>query len=183
MTPPTSGAFEVRKGEAPPSENALLSGTSYRYSSYQDFPIGRYRLEVVKKGSLSPLKVFDVDLKENTFYTILVSPQSIDMFEDTEDPKASFATLTIRNFFPGTNVSASAGQQQVIASLPYGLSHQAALPLGRVTITFRTMLPNGKPAESSADIDFKTSKRATALIIPDSYGRFRPRVTFDGKNL
>jgi type II secretory pathway component PulJ len=34
----------------------------------------------------------------------------------------------------------------------------------------------------SRDLSLKTGKRATALIIPDPYGRFRLRVTFDGKN-
>ncbi|MDB6148223.1 MAG: hypothetical protein JWO45_1887, partial [Spartobacteria bacterium] len=85
---------------------------------------------------------------------------------------------------PGSMVSASIGQTQIVGSLPYGQSYQAtALPLGRVSITLRGKLSNGKSAESSADVDFKTGKRATALVIPDSYERFRPRVTFDGKNL
>jgi hypothetical protein len=46
----------------------------------------------------------------------------------------------------------------------------------------RTKLPNGTPAESTAEADFTASKKATVLIIPDSYGRFRPRVTADGTN-
>lgn len=184
MAPPTSGVFEVRKAGTTPSEGALLTGTPYRYSSYQDFPIGRYRLEVLGKGSQSPLKIFDVDLKQDTYFTILVSPRTIDMFDDAEDPKATSAIVTIRNFFPGITVSASIAQKPVISSLAYGQSYQVTgLPLDRATITFHTTLPNGKPAESSADIDFRSGKRATALIIPDSYGRFRPRVTFDGKNL
>jgi hypothetical protein len=34
-----------------------------------------------------------------------------------------------------------------------------------------------------AEADFVASKRGTLLVIPDTYGRFRPRVTIDGKDL
>lgn len=183
MLPATSGAFEVRKANAPSSEPSLFSATAYRYSSYIELPVGKYRLAVVRKGDTAPLKAFDVDVKPDTYFTILLAPQSIDMFDDTEDPKMAAGALTIRNFFAGTNVSVFTGSNQVAQSLAYGQSYQVTgLPLQRITITLRTTLPNGTPAESSADIDFKASKRATALVIPDSYGRFRPRITADGKN-
>jgi hypothetical protein len=184
MLPANDGAFEVRKEGTPTPEGALLTATSYRYSGYQDFPVGRYRLDVVKKNINAIIKTFDVDLKQDGYYTILVAPGSVDMFDDTEDPKAGSATLTIRNFFPGSAVSAWYGQKQLVNALPYGRSVSASgLSFNRGTLILRTTLANGKPAESSADIDFKAAKHATALVIPDSYGRFRPRVTFDGKNL
>ena len=130
------------------------------------------------------LKVFSVDLKQDSYFTILISPRGIEMLEDTEDPKATSGTLRFQNYFPGVSISASLDKKQIIDSLAYGQSYQTTgLPLVRSAVTFRAKLSNGKPVESAADFDFKTGKRATALIIPDSYGRFRLRVTFDGKNL
>lgn len=183
MAPATSGTFEVCKaGET--SGASLLSGTPYQYSSYVQFPPGRYRLAVFRKGDRNtPLKTFDIDLKGDSFFTIIVSPQSIDIFDDTNDPKAASGTLTIRNYFPGLTVSVASDTQQLAEAVSYGQASVATgLALKRVPLTLRTKLPNGTPAESTAEADFTASKKATILIIPDSYGRFRPRVTSDGTN-
>jgi hypothetical protein len=184
MLPATSGTFEVRKANASVSEPAMLIGTAYRYSGYGEFPVGKYRLGVFKQGENRPVKIFDVDLRPNTYFTILISPQSIDMFDDTIDPETTTGTLTVRNYFNGVVVAVSSGAQKIVDALPYGQSHIAnGLPLSRLPVTLRTSLPNGRPAEAGAEVDFKTSKRVTLLIVPDSYGRFRARVTVDGKNL
>jgi hypothetical protein len=181
MLPPANGVYEVCKaGDA--AGASLLSGTSYRYSSYAAFPVGRYRLSVFKKGDRqTPLKTFDVDLKDETYFTILVAPQSVDLFDDTTDPKATTGTLTIRNYFPGSTVSVSSDTQTIATAISYGQATAATgFELKRMPLTLRTKLPNGTPAESTAEADFSVSKRATVLIIPDSYGRFRPRVASDG---
>jgi hypothetical protein len=184
MLPPQNGSFEVRKISGPGTEETVASATAYRYSSYRELNNGRYRLGVFKTATNAPLKIFDVDLKPETYFTILVSPQSIDMFDETNDPKATSGTLTIRNYFSGLTVTASADNEPIGGTLAYGQSFTAAgFPLKRLRLTLRTHLPNGTPAESEAEADFIASKRATVLIIPDSYGRFRPRATIDGKNL
>jgi hypothetical protein len=184
MLPAADGSFEVRKVSAAASEGSLLSGRAYQYSSYVDFPIGKYRLGVFRKGQDAPLKMFDVDLKQDTFFTILISPKSIDMFDDTIDPKSTSGVLTVRNFFPGISVSVLSGSKSIVGALQSGQSYQATgFPLGLTTVSVQVKLPNGKPGRSDLDIDFKECSRATLLVIPDSYGRFRPRVTFDGKNL
>lgn len=188
MLPPTTGSFELRKAGAPESEQSLLSGSAYEYSSYVEFAVGRYQLAVFKKGDRkTPLKLVNIDLKPETFFTILVSPKggvlTVEAFDDTNDPKATQGTLTIRNYFTGLTVDVSSGTQKIVDALPYGQSFAVAgLPSGRFPLTLHTRLPNGTPAESGAEADFTASNRATLLIIPDSYGRFRPRVTIDGKN-
>ena len=184
MLPAVSGSFEVRKMPAAPSEGTLLSGSAYQYSSYVEVPIGKYHLGVFRKGQEAPLKMFDVDLRQDTFFTILLSPKSIDMFDDTIDPKSTSGVLTVRNLFPGASVSVASSSKSIVSALQSGQSYQAAgFPLGRTTITVQANLPNGKSGQSELDIDFKQCSRASLLVIPDSYGRFRPRVTFDGKNL
>jgi len=184
MSPSANGVFEARKMDTAASGGSLLTGRAYQYSSYSAFPIGRYRLGVFRRGESAPLKIFDVDLKQDTFFTILVSPRSIDTFDDTIDSKSSSGTLMIRNFFPATALSVSSSSKSIVDALGTGQSYQATgFPLGRTTVTVRAKLPDGKPAQSDLDIDFKECSHATLLVIPDSYGRFRPRVTFDGKNL
>src|SRR5205085_1597302 len=127
-------------------------------------------------------------LKQESFFTILISPkggvQTVELSEDTPDPKTVSGTVTIRNFFPGVSVTVSLRSKVVVESLPYGQSYKATgLAFERVPINLRTKLPNGTSAESGADVDLREVKNATLLIIPDSYGRFRSRIAADGKNL
>jgi hypothetical protein len=104
--------------------------------------------------------------------------------QTTIDPKTTSGTLNIRNYFPGTSVSVASGSQTLTTGLSYGSSYATTgLAASKIPVTIQTTLPDGKPAQSIVDLDFTASKRATLLIIPDSYGRFRPRVTVDGKNL
>ena len=183
MLPAANGTFDLRKAGATAQEIALV-GTPFQYTSYTAFPLGKYHLLVVKRGDSVTSKAFDVDIKPETFFTILVGPQGAEMTEDTNDPKVGSATLIIRNFFPRVNVSASQGSKAIVDSLLYGQSFRASgFPLERMEVSLQTTLSTGKPAGSGAEVDFKAGSRATILIIPDSYGRFRPRVTIDGKNL
>ena len=173
MLPAANGSFEVRKISAPASEGSLLNGSAYQYSNYVELPMARYRLGVFKKGQDAPLKMFDVDLKQDTFFTILLSPKSIDMFDDTIDPKSTSGVLTVRNLFPGINVSVLSGSKSIVSALQSGQSYQATgFPLARTTLTVQANLANGKPGRSDLDIDFKQCSRATLLVIPDSTDDF-----------
>ena len=188
MLPAANGKFDLRKVGDPAGTN-LFSGTPYRYASYIGLAVGRYRLVVYKSGDqATPLKTFDVDLKPESYFTVLMSPpagaMNIELLKDTIDPKATTATLTVRNYFPGLTVAVFSADKQIVDALAYGQSQTVeGLAATNMPLTLRTKLPTGMAAESGAEADFRTSKRATLLIIPDSYGRFRPRVTIDGKNL
>ncbi len=134
------------------------------------------------------MKTLSLDVRPNSYFTILVSPEggvlNVQLINDTLDPKAATATLMVRNFYPGLTVSVTSGTQNIVNALPYGQSYIAnGFPLKRTPLTLRSRLPDGTLTESEAEADFVASKRATLLIIPDTYGRFRPRVTIDGKNL
>jgi hypothetical protein len=190
MLPPSNGKLDLEKAGASSSEaNPFAGAASYRYSSYTELPVGRYQFAVYKSGDrTTPLKNLTIDIRPNTYFTVVVSPQgsalSVELVNDTNDPEASQAILIVRNYFPGLTVGVSTGSQTIIDALGYGQSQlKAGLPLERIPLTLRTKLSNGTPAESGAEADFKAAKRATVLIIPDSYGRFRPRVTVDGRNL
>jgi hypothetical protein len=190
MLPPANGTLDLRKLGGEPSEaNLFAKAPSYRYSSYKELAPARYNLAVYKTGdNNTPLKTFSLDVKLNSYFTILVSPEggvlNVQLINDTLDPKVPAATLIVRNFYPGLTVSVASGTQSIVNALAYGQSYTASdLPLKRTPLTLRSRLANGTPTESEAEADFVASKRGTLLIIPDTYGRFRPRVTIDGKNL
>lgn len=187
MLPPTAGAMDLRRAGAPATEPPLTGKSpSYRYNSYLEHTPGVYHLSVNKNGQpTSPLKVLDVNLQGNFFYTVLVAPTaqgpSVQLINDTPNPKAENAVLTVRNYFPGLSVDLFNGTQKIVSALASGDSTVISnLPFDRLSLTIKTILPNKVPAESSAEADFKLARRATLLIIPDEYGRFRPRVTLDG---
>lgn len=189
MLPAASGPMDLRRAGASAADAALFGKVpSCRYDSYLDLTPGQYHLAVTKTAAPgSPLKLLDIDLKANSYFTVLVSPTSqgpdVQAINDTNDPKAKSATLTVRNYFAGLTVDVFNGMQPIINALSYGQSYSVnGLPLERLELILRTKLPNGVAAESGAEADFKKAKRATLLIIPDSYNRFRPRVALDGRN-
>ncbi|MGI9086676.1 MAG: hypothetical protein ACR2HH_02880 [Chthoniobacterales bacterium] len=180
MLPATSGTFNLGRLEKP-AEPLIANATAFTYSSYQGFPLGHYRLAIFRTGNQqTPLKTFDLDLRANQFFTVLISPQGIELVNDTSNPKATSGSLMVRNYFPGTPVSITMGNQPAVL-LAYGQS----LPLtgqfvGKLMLDAK--LPNGKQAQAQIEVDLKTTQRTTLLIIPDPYGRFRPRVSADGIN-
>jgi hypothetical protein len=186
MLPASSGTFQLRKSGKP--GDLLATASAYRYSSYVDLPLGQYQLSIVKSGSDAPLKNLVANLKADTYFTIILAPEGagfkVEFIDDTLDPKATSGTITIRNYFPGASVSFSAGTQVIANGLTYGNSYVArGLTPTKMALTIEARLPSGLPAQSGVDLDFTASKNATLLVIPDSYGRFRPRVVADGRNL
>ena len=184
MLPPTGGAFDLRKVGASPTEPAISSNaTAYVYSSYSELPKGGYRLGVYESGDqTSPLKVFALTVTPNSFFTILVGPSTMDLINDTVDPKATSDTITVRNYFPGSTVDICSGAKTVATALAYGQSFVLKDLVAKDNVALRSRLPTGKAAEFKVNPDFRTSRHATILVIPDSYGRFRPMVTMDGTN-
>ena len=188
MLPAANGKFVLRKIGSPAADGPSLSASAYQYSGYTEFPAARMRMGVYKDTDPNTaIRTLDIDLKPGTFFTVLIAPQpngggNVELIDDTILPESPAGTLTIRNYFPGLTISAAAPGQNVVHGLSYGQSYTATgLGAAVLPLTLRTRLANGTPAESGAEVDFKDSKRSTVLVIPDSYGRFRPRVTADGK--
>jgi hypothetical protein len=190
MLPTASGPLDLRRAGSKPIDPPLVGNSPpYRYSSYLDYPAAAYHLSVNRSGHPDQLlKTLDLNLAGNFFFTILVSPtqqgSSVQLINDTADPKATSATLTVRNYFPDVLVDVFDRGKKIVSALPYGQSFAVTgLPFENLSLSVRTILPNKVAAESGAEAEFKIAKRATLLVIPDEYGRFRPRLTLDGKNL
>ncbi len=172
----------LRKANSPAEADNLILANPYRYAGYSPLPVAKYQLGIFKQNEPRPLKIIDLDLKPNAFFSIVVSPFSTEVLDDTIDSSATTGIVTIRNFFPGVTVAALSGADTLVAALPYGQRHvSTGLPLSRIPVTFRARLPDGSLTESTQEVDLVTSKRATVLIIPDSYGLFRVRIIADGK--
>jgi hypothetical protein len=88
-----------------------------------------------------------------------------------------------RNYFEGRPVDVFDGNRRIVNALPFRESLAVqGFPLKRTSLLLRTLLPSGVMAESGVEEDFDKASRATLLIIPDTYNRFRPRIVLDGKN-
>ena len=182
--------MDLRRAEGGPTDPPLMGKSpSGRYNNYLDFRPGAYHLAVSKSGEPEkPLKVANLNLLANSYFTVLAysTPQgpNVEVINDTNDPKATSGTLTVRNYFSGVTADVFNGASKIVSALTYGQSVIVPnLPLERLSLTIHTLLPENVRAESGAEADFKLAKRATLLIIPDAYGRFRPRVALDGRNL
>ena len=56
-------------------------------------------------------------------------------------------------------------------------------PLQLVALSMRATTGDGKTQTWTSEVDFRRARRASLLIVPDPYGRFRPRVSIDGKEV
>lgn len=189
MLPKANGRLELRKIGVPESEPSLMAGSPNQYLSYLELPAGPYRLAIYKQGDhKNPLGAADINLRVDAYATVLVSPQAgrigVEVLDDTNDPKAVSGTLTVRNYYNGLTVDVASQTQKLTDGVAYGQSRTiSGLPLRRIPLVLHFHLPNQQSAESGAEADLQSAKRATLLIIPDYKGRFCPRLTVDGKNL
>ncbi|MGH7938976.1 MAG: hypothetical protein ACREFG_10750 [Chthoniobacterales bacterium] len=182
--------MDLRRAGGGPTDPSLMGKSpSGRYNNYLEFRPGAYHLAVSKSGEPEkPLKLINLNLLANGYLTVLACPTpqgpNVEVINDTSDPKAISGTLTVRNYFLGVTADVFNGASKIVSALAYGQSAIVPnLPLERLSLTIHTLLPKNVRAESGAEADFKLAKRATLLIIPDAYGRFRPRVALDGRNL
>lgn len=163
-----------------------------RYNGYRDLPPQRYKLSIFRKGDRKePLGTVDLPLVADQFSTIVVHGDvrrpTVELFDDTitdKEKEKERGSLTVRNYFPGLTVAITAGQQNS-GPLPYdGAIVMSDLPLKNFPARIVTKLPSGVAVDVEVEIPLKASlRRATLLVIPDSYGRFRPRVVGDAANL
>jgi hypothetical protein len=88
----------------------------------------------------------------------------------------------IRQQQPGVRVVVTANTRQTSRALSTGESQTIdGLPLRSVAFEMKAVRGDGNMEFWSADIDFSKIRHASLLVVPDPYGKFRPRVAIDGR--
>ena len=191
MLPKGSGPLLLQqKGAAPDAAPIATAEPLNYYASYEPVAPAKYALSVVRAGNTSaPLQQFNLLLRSDVYVTFLArevnGKPTVEMLDDTYDPAAVTAgRITIRNHFPDAQVTVT-GDASIQSRLLSCGDFQVldGFPLRPVLLEMQAKLPNGKTQRWSAEVDFRSSKRATLLVMADPYGRFRPRVSADGPNL
>ncbi len=158
------------------------------YANYQAFPAGRYSLKAVRgTDPKTPLQTFDVLLRDDVFVTFLAKPNGdkidVEMIDDTYDPTVTTTgRVVIRQQFPEANVIVTSNTKARSQPLGYGSEETLnGFPLQMVNFTLHATLADGKRKTSSMEVDFRATRRASLIVMPDGYGRFRVRLASDGQ--
>jgi hypothetical protein len=189
LLPKDKGNLLLSKNDGTPEGQILLSAIPLNnYSGYNSFPIGRYALKVSHAADpATAIQTFDLILRENVFVTILSSFNNgkvkAELFDDTYDPSAiTSGRLVIYHQFSGLRVVVAGGRQ---TSRPIDAGESETIEgftLGPVEFQMVGSHLNGKLENWSTEIDFSKFPHASLVVVPDPYGRFRPRVSIDGKS-
>lgn len=155
------------------------------FATYAHVVPGRYTLRVVKMNAPDQaLKSLDAMVPDKGYFTVLVWPDAtgkpmVELLDETPDPKKASNRLVVRQLYPNSRATViTAGQRT--APLEYGQTQILEnMPEGRAVVLARVTSSKGSHSWSS-EADFTQSRRASAYVVADPYGRIRLRYTADG---
>ncbi len=189
MLPKEAGVLLLIKENGTPEGDVLLSAAPNNYyASYTALPAGRYALKLVR--SEAPDTVIEnvsVTFRGDESRTILAGSVDRKLKVETLDETYDLATtlagrLTIRQNFPNSRVTIEVGSQTRTRELASSeVEVVDGLPLQVVSLKMHATFADGKTSDWSTEVDFKTIRHATLLIVSDPYGRCRPHVALDGR--
>lgn len=150
---------------------------------YEELPPKETKLSINIGGETRDVAV---KLDEGIFYTLLLyreggrllTPLLQDTFPGSEEP-----TCRVRVFNFGSNRTAhlSIGGNNTQRFPPNSFTELTLQPGGKLAINVTIPDPDGGyPALSSADLDTKSDRAVSVVIVPDYRGKFRPRIWMDG---
>jgi hypothetical protein len=188
MLPKEAGELVLLKDNGTPEGEPILSAAPANYyASYITVPVGRHTLKLVRREApTGVIQTVDVTLRGNDSFTILASAferrLKLETLDDTYDPTVAIAgRLIIRHYFPDARVTVGIGSQTRSRELAAGETETIeGLPLQSFELKMSATLPGGKTENWSSEVNFQTTRHATLLVVPDPYGRFRPRLALDG---
>ena len=183
----TAPSIQLLSGE----DKVLTTASAYNYNAgYASVPPGTYTFVVRRAGdTANPLKKIPVLLRGDTSITFLVSEKNgqpaVDLLDDTLDPKKLDipSQLMVRQFMPGARVTVATREGAACKEIGYGESARIDnLPNRSAFLTMKATGLGPEPKTWTTEADLATARRATLLVVPDPYGRFRPRLAYDGQN-
>lgn len=181
-TPPTT--LELLSADKPLVTGAVCNF----YAGYASVAPGAFTLTVRRAGDQNgAIKRLPVNLLADMFVTVLVSSKdgqpNVELINDTVDPKAAVTKrLVLRQLFPNAKVTTVVGNAAPSAPLTFGETAVLDnLPEASSSLTVQAAIPGQSVKSWSMPLELPPNARATLLIFPDSYGRFRPRLAMDGQ--
>ena len=158
------------------------------FADYLPVVPGTYTFSICRPKDIAhPLKRLPISVPADAFITILVSEtdgqQIVEGLNDTVDPKTSDGSgqLVLRQYIDGAQVTASVGTAPPTAPIGYGATTVIDnLPTAQIVINVRATFVSGPAQTWTVPADLTTYHHGTLLIVPDAYGRFRPRFAVDG---
>jgi hypothetical protein len=205
--PAASTRLRVWKGEFPsqrtiqltlrPSDKAAtpteLGGyePASRFGDYLSVPAGASTVEVRASGEAgAALATFATHLLPNGSATLIVREDAagayhFELLDDAPTGDATSAELLVRNFVPALqSLQLDAGPDlHLRLGTPGSFLHLRGLPRAPLHLETSGQDSAGHQIHWSNEVDFRKIRRATLLIVTDSYGRIRPRVVIDASSL
>lgn len=175
-----------RVGKKPAADVRLNEGR--QFLDYQEIATGPLVVEVIDEAEGKPkLAATNLAVDGGDFFTILISEVAgrvaVDVIDDAVAPAVTVGELSVRNFAPGLDsLRVKIGEDfNVKLDGPAAFARVRGLAPRTVQIDTSGAESGGKQFNWANEIDFKKIPRATLLIVPDAYGRIRPRIVADGQ--
>lgn len=173
------------------TEDRLLSTSSAgdAFAGYQPLDPGTYTFTVRRPNDPNGVvKKVPVVLRADVYITLLAAAKDgkpdVQLIDDTVDPKTDdgLGRLVVRQFFPGANVTVAINAEPSGTPLAFGgATTLSSLPLRGSIVNMRATGLGPVPKNWNVEADFATGgHHATMMVVADPYGRFRPRLVFDG---
>ena len=175
----------LRQGKKTAVEVRLAEGL--QFLDYQEIPAGQMVVEVTDEADGNArLVTTNIAFDGGDFFTLLVQENDgkigIEVIDDARRSGATTGELSVRSFAPMlTSLRVKIGEDlNVKLDGPAPFARFRGLARQTVQVDTTGMEAGGKQVNWANEIDFRAIPRATLLILPDAYGRIRPRVLVDG---
>ena len=175
----------LRQGKKTMAELRIVEGL--QFLEYQEIPSGPLVIEITDESEGNArLASTNAVFEGGDFFTLLLQENDgrlgVEIIDDASRPEAATGELTVRSFAPIlTSLEVKIGSDvrlKLTGKAPF--ARLRGLALRTVQIDTTGMEADGKVVNWANELDFKKIPRATLLIVPDAYGRIRPRLVVDG---
>lgn len=148
--------------------------------SYAPLPAGKHKIEVVVGGQL--LDPVEFQARPDTFHTLIVTDLDgtvkATLVSDTMS-EGDVGRLRFYNFAKGKNATISVASDSLVSVVPGSFKEFIVPKKKKFPVSVKVDLGNGIDARSDTDVEPIASGATSLIVLPDAYGRFRPRFYAD----